>query len=85
MLFAGAKIFHLGMLPQGEAERQRRASAMVAAMDDEGFGACGNLRACEAACPKEISISAIARMNRDYRRAILFGRGTNGGKRSRRS
>lgn len=66
MLFVSAKISQLAMLPQGHAERKRRAEGMVAQMDKEGFGACTNTGACEAECPKEISISNIARMNREY-------------------
>ncbi|MGE0763207.1 MAG: succinate dehydrogenase/fumarate reductase iron-sulfur subunit [Bdellovibrionales bacterium] len=65
-LFVAAKISHLGLLPQGQPERDRRALAMVAQMDAEGFGACTNTNACSAACPKEISLETIARMNRDY-------------------
>lgn len=66
MLFVGAKISQLAMLPQGQAERKRRAEAMVAQMDTEGFGACTNTGACSAECPKEISMSNIAMMNREY-------------------
>ena len=71
MLFVSAKISQFAMLPQGHAERKRRAEAMVATMDQEGFGACTNTGACEAECPKEISISNIARMNREYFAAKL--------------
>ena len=70
-LFTSAKISHLGLLPQGEPERLRRAERMVAQMDAEGFGACSNEGECEAVCPKEISISSIARMNRDFLKAAL--------------
>ncbi len=80
MLFVSAKIAHLGILPQGQPERERRALSMVEAMEKEAFGACTNFRACEAACPKEISISGIARMNRDWRRALLWGSGNASGK-----
>ncbi len=73
MLFVSAKISHLGMLPQGQPERDRRARAMVRAMEQEAFGACTNYRSCEAVCPKEISITGIARMNKDWRRAMLKG------------
>jgi succinate dehydrogenase / fumarate reductase iron-sulfur subunit len=66
MLFTAAKVAHLGLLPQGKAERDRRALAMVAQMDAEGFGNCTNHFECMAACPKEISVETIARMNRDY-------------------
>jgi succinate dehydrogenase / fumarate reductase iron-sulfur subunit len=69
MLFTAAKITHLGMLPQGQAERSERALRMVATMDREGFGGCTNHAECEAACPKGITIETIARMNRDYLRA----------------
>ncbi|MBI2838180.1 MAG: succinate dehydrogenase/fumarate reductase iron-sulfur subunit [Acidobacteria bacterium] len=81
MLFVAAKISQLGLLPQGQAERAIRAKAMVEAMEKEGFGACTNYAACEKACPKEISISAIARMNRDYHVAMLVGTGASSGKR----
>lgn len=69
MLFVSAKITQLALLPQGQAERKRRAAAMVAAMDEEGFGGCGNHRECERVCPKGISIRSIARLNREYLRA----------------
>ena len=65
-LFVAAKISHLGLLPQGRAERDSRALQMVAQMDDELFGSCTNHGECEAACPKGISLETIARMNRDY-------------------
>jgi succinate dehydrogenase / fumarate reductase, iron-sulfur subunit len=65
-LFTGAKVSHLGMLPQGQPERDGRAVAMVEQMEKEGFGACSNFAECEAVCPKGISIDNIARMNRDY-------------------
>jgi succinate dehydrogenase / fumarate reductase, iron-sulfur subunit len=65
-LFTAAKIGHLGRLPQGQPERYRRVLAMVEKMDEEGFGSCTNHGECQAACPKEISISNITRMNRDY-------------------
>jgi len=83
MLFVAAKIAHLGLLPQGQPERLERAKAMVEQMEREAFGACTNYRACEAACPKEISIQAIAMMNRDFRKAMLSGTGHIGGKRKR--
>ena len=70
-LFTSAKISHLGLLPQGEPERLRRAERMVTRMDDEGFGSCSNEGECEAVCPKGISISSIARMNRDFLKAAL--------------
>jgi succinate dehydrogenase / fumarate reductase iron-sulfur subunit len=66
VLFVGAKITHLGLLPQGQPERYARAQAMVEAMEHEPFGACSSHRECEAVCPKRISISAIARLNRDF-------------------
>jgi succinate dehydrogenase / fumarate reductase iron-sulfur subunit len=66
MLFTAAKVSHLNMLPQGEPEKKRRATSMVKAMDKEGFGNCTNQFECEAACPKEISVDFIARMNREY-------------------
>jgi succinate dehydrogenase / fumarate reductase iron-sulfur subunit len=70
-LFTSAKIGHLGLLPQGQPQRDRRVLAMVRQMDSEGFGNCTNHRECEAACPKEISIAFIARMNRDFMGASL--------------
>lgn len=74
MLFVAAKAAHLGHLPQGEVEQKERARAMVHQMDDEGFGACTNTYDCEGACPKEISVSFIAELNRDYRRGLFSGR-----------
>lgn len=68
-LFVSAKISHLALLPQGQAERDQRALNMVAQMDAEGFGACSNTGACEASCPKGISLENIARMNSDFIRA----------------
>jgi succinate dehydrogenase / fumarate reductase iron-sulfur subunit len=73
-LFTGAKIAHLGNLPQGQPERGRRALAMVAQMDLEHFGGCTLFGECQLACPKEISIDVISRMNRDYWLASLFER-----------
>jgi succinate dehydrogenase / fumarate reductase iron-sulfur subunit len=70
MLFTAAKVAHLGLVPQGQPERDRRVLAMVQTMDAEGFGGCSNHRECEAACPKEISSAFIARMNGDYLRAL---------------
>jgi succinate dehydrogenase / fumarate reductase iron-sulfur subunit len=70
-LFVAAKIAHLGLLPQGQPERDMRARTMLAQMDMEGFGFCGNQRECEVACPKEIRIDVIARMNRDLYRSLL--------------
>lgn len=66
MLFVSAKVSHLALLPQGHPERETRVLNMVAQMDKEGFGSCTNTGACEAECPKEISISNIARLNREY-------------------
>jgi succinate dehydrogenase / fumarate reductase iron-sulfur subunit len=66
MLFVAAKVSQLALLPQGQAERKRRVQKMVAQMDAEGFGACTNTGACEAECPKHISITNIARLNREY-------------------
>lgn len=66
MLFLSAKVSHLALLPQGAPERKSRAINMIAQMDKEGFGACTNTGACEAVCPKEISITNIARLNQEY-------------------
>ena len=66
MLFVAAKVSHLSLLPQGHPERRQRVLDMVAAMDREGFGNCTNTGACEAECPKRISLAHIARMNRKY-------------------
>jgi len=71
MLFTSAKISHLNMLPQGEVEAAQRVLNMVDQMDAEGFGACSNVTACEAECPKEISVKNIARVNREYFAATL--------------
>jgi succinate dehydrogenase / fumarate reductase iron-sulfur subunit len=70
-LFTAAKISHLGQLPQGQPERDRRAMRMVAQMDEEGFGHCTLYGECQEACPKEISIDTIARMNHDFAFATL--------------
>jgi succinate dehydrogenase / fumarate reductase iron-sulfur subunit len=72
-LFTAAKITHLGLLPQGQPERYRRALAMVEQMDLEHFGSCTLHGECQEACPKEISIDTITRMNRDFIRAGLVG------------
>ena len=72
-LFTAAKMSHLGLLPQGQPERYRRALSMVAQMDLESFGGCSLFGECQAACPKEISIDFIARMHRDYLRASTLG------------
>jgi len=71
MLFTSAKISQLAMLPQGQVERMSRAEKMVAQMDEEGFGACTNTGACAAECPKGISLTNIARMNREYFSAVV--------------
>src|SRR5437660_6222079 len=73
-LFTGAKIAHLGLLPQGQPERHQRAIAMVAQAKQELFGSCTNIGECEAVCPKEIKLEVIARMNKDFIRASLNGR-----------
>ncbi len=65
-LFTSAKISHMALLPQGQVERKERALNMVAAMDAQGFGSCTTTGACEAACPKEIQLTNISRMNREY-------------------
>jgi succinate dehydrogenase / fumarate reductase iron-sulfur subunit len=70
-LFTAAKISHLSLLPQGQAERQDRARNMVAQMDAEGFGSCTNHGECEAACPKGVSLRWIARMNREFVRSMV--------------
>jgi succinate dehydrogenase / fumarate reductase iron-sulfur subunit len=71
-LFTAAKVSHLGYLPQGQPERERRALRMVEQMDEEDFGGCSFFGECQAACPKDISIDFIVRMNRDYLTATLF-------------
>jgi succinate dehydrogenase / fumarate reductase iron-sulfur subunit len=73
-LFTSAKISHLALLPQGQAERHTRVAKMVERHDHEGFGSCSNEGECEAVCPKEIPITNIARMNREYVRAMLVVR-----------
>ena len=71
MLFVSAKVSQFALLPQGEAERARRVTRMVAQMDKEGFGGCTNTYECEAACPAEVSVTNIARLNREYLRAVV--------------
>jgi succinate dehydrogenase / fumarate reductase iron-sulfur subunit len=66
MLFVSAKVSQYALLPQGQVEREKRVTDMVSQMDEEGFGACTNTGACEAECPKGISITNIARMNREF-------------------
>jgi len=73
MLFTSAKVSHLNMLPQGKVEAKSRSKNMVAQMDKEGFGMCSNVGACEADCPKGISIENIARMNRSYISSVFGG------------
>jgi succinate dehydrogenase / fumarate reductase iron-sulfur subunit len=74
MLFTAAKVSQMSVLPQGQAERAERVTNMVAQMDEERFGACTNTSECEAACPAEVSVSHIARLNREYTRAALTAR-----------
>ncbi len=74
-LFTAAKLAHLGLLPQGQAERYKRAVAMVKAADDAGFGHCTNHGECEAVCPKGIKLTNIARMNRDFFWGTMIGAG----------
>ena len=73
-LFVSAKISHLALLPQGQPERVTRVTAMIAQADSEGFGSCSNEGECEAVCPKEIPISNIAKMTREYVKAVFAGR-----------
>ena len=73
MLFTSAKVSHLALLPQDQPEGKKRAKNMVEQHDKEGFGLCSNTGACEAECPKEISITNIARLNREYNSASIFG------------
>jgi succinate dehydrogenase / fumarate reductase iron-sulfur subunit len=75
MLFVAAKVSHLALLAQGQPERERRVLSMRRAMDAEGFGNCSNEAECEAACPKEIKLSNIARLNREFLRASLLSEG----------
>jgi succinate dehydrogenase / fumarate reductase iron-sulfur subunit len=72
MLFVAAKVSQFAHLPQGKIEAKRRVQAMVAKMDELGFGNCSNTYACEQECPKEISVSNIAKMNREFLAAKLF-------------
>jgi succinate dehydrogenase / fumarate reductase, iron-sulfur subunit len=74
MLFTAAKVKHLGVIPQGQPERERRVVAMLEAMQDAGFGNCSNEYECEAVCPKEISAETIAFLNREYLRSKLMGK-----------
>jgi succinate dehydrogenase / fumarate reductase iron-sulfur subunit len=75
MLFVSAKVSHLALLPQGKPERRERVISMIAQMDKEGFGSCTVTEECEAACPAGISVSNIARLNREYMKAMLGGGG----------
>jgi len=77
MLFVGAKVSHLALLPQGQPEKMSRVLNMVQAMDAAGFGNCSNEAECEAYCPKSISIETIARMNREYSHAAMTTRGVS--------
>jgi succinate dehydrogenase / fumarate reductase iron-sulfur subunit len=72
-LFVGAKVTHLGELPQGQAERDHRVVSMVAQADAEGFGGCTNIGECSAACPKEIPLDVISQLNHDLRKAMRKG------------
>jgi succinate dehydrogenase / fumarate reductase iron-sulfur subunit len=72
-LFMGAKITHLGELPQGQPERDPRVVGMVSQHDHEGFGGCTNIGECTAACPKEIPLDVISQLNRDLRKALRSG------------
>jgi len=74
MLFVAAKVSQFAYLPQGRVEREKRVRAMVAQMDKEGFGGCTNQYECEAVCPKEIKVTMIAKMNREFFRAATCAR-----------
>ncbi len=71
MLFVAAKVGHLGLLPQGQPEREARVGNMIQQMDEEVFGSCTNYGECEAVCPKEISLDFITRLNQDYRKQLV--------------
>ena len=73
MLFLGAKVTHLGELPQGQPERDARVVNMLAQHDHEGFGGCTNVGACADACPKEIPLDVISQLNQDLRRSLVKG------------
>jgi succinate dehydrogenase / fumarate reductase iron-sulfur subunit len=73
MLFTAAKVTHLGLLPQGQPERESRVASMVAQHDAEGFGSCTNIGECTAACPKGIPLDVISRLNRDLLGALAAG------------
>ncbi|SDL29114.1 succinate dehydrogenase subunit B [Nocardioides sp. YR527] len=72
-LFLGAKITHLGELPQGQPERYSRVQSMVGQHDAEGFGGCTNIGECAAACPKEIPLDVISQLNKDLRKSLILG------------
>ena len=72
-LFVSAKISQLSLLPQGQPEREKRVVKMISQMDEEGFGHCTNTGACEAECPKEISVEYIRKMNWEFNRSNLKG------------
>ena len=72
MLYTGAKVSHLSLMPQGQPERHARVQRMVTQMEKEGFGSCRNYGECEAQCPKGISIRVIGRMNREHLKARLL-------------
>ena len=74
MLFVSARVSQLALLPQGQPEAKQRVMAMLRKMDNCGFGNCTNHRMCENACPKEVSISHIARFNREFLKAALLGK-----------
>lgn len=74
MLFTSAKVAHLGLLPQGQPERYERVQKMIFQMDEEDFGSCTNMGACAGACPKDIDLENIARLNRDFLKATFAGR-----------
>src|SRR5690606_15351645 len=78
MLFVGAKVSHLALLPQGQPERNDRVLNMMAAHDEAGFGNCTNEAECEAVCPKEISVENIMRLNREYMRSQVTNFFTGG-------
>lgn len=77
MLFTSAKVSQFSLLPQGSPERSRRVLSMVAKMDEEGFGSCTNTNECEAACPAGVSVTNIARLNREYIRAVITSKETD--------
>jgi succinate dehydrogenase / fumarate reductase, iron-sulfur subunit len=79
MLFVSAKVSQLALLPQGQAEREERAAKMVWQMDQEDFGSCTNMGSCAAACPKEISLENIARLNREFMRSTFVRREAKSG------